>query len=151
MRRLPLWLLIICLLLSGCSLLEPIVTPPRDEQPTSQTGTLSIHYIDVGQADCAFVECGGEFMIIDGGNVEDGRMVVSYLLDQGIESLDYMVCSHAHEDHVGGLPSVLAVYPTERVLSPTRTYSSKVFDKFLYYADQQRLTVEIPFSLAARW
>lgn len=144
MRRLPLWLLIICLLLSGCSLLEPIVTAPRDEQPTSQTDTLSIHYIDVGQADCAFVECGGEFMIIDGGNVDDSDLVVTYLQDQGVEQLHTVVCTHAHEDHVGGLAAVLAVYPTEQILSPTRTYSSACFDDFLYYADQQDITITIP-------
>ena len=144
MRRLPLWLLIICLLLSGCSLLEPIVTAPRDEQPTSQTDTLSIHYIDVGQADCAFVECGGEFMIIDGGNVDDSDLVVAYLQEQGVEELQTVVCSHAHEDHVGGLSAVLAVYPVETILSPTRTYSSACFDDFMYYADQQDIEITIP-------
>jgi competence protein ComEC len=45
---------------------------------------------------------------------------------------------------VGGLPAVLAVYPTGQILSPTRTYSSGCFDDFMYYADQQDLTVTIP-------
>jgi competence protein ComEC len=45
---------------------------------------------------------------------------------------------------VGGLPSVLAVYPTKAVYAPTNTYSSQIFDDFLYYTDQQRLEVTIP-------
>ena len=47
-------------------------------------------------------------------------------------------------DHVGGLPGVLAVYPTEAVYAPTRTYSSNCFDDFVYYTDQQGLSITIP-------
>ena len=144
MKKLIPWLLCLCLLLTGCSLLDPFVTLPHREQPTTQANTLAVHFIDVGQADCALVECGGEYMIIDGGNVDDSDLVVTYLQDQGVEELHTVICSHAHEDHVGGLAAVLAVYPTGQVLSPTRTYSSACFDDFMYYADQQRLTVTIP-------
>ena len=144
MKKLIPWLLSLCLLLTGCSLLDPFVTLPHQEQPTTQADTLAVHFFDVGQADCALVECGGEYMIIDGGNVDDSDLVVTYLQDQGVEELHTVICSHAHEDHVGGLAAVLAVYPTGQVLSPTRTYSSACFDDFMYYADQQRLTVTIP-------
>ena len=134
---------LICLLLSGCTLVIDLNPPATTPAPASGE-ELMVHYLDVGQADCILLECGEESMLIDGGNREDGQMVVSYLQQQGIEELDVVVCTHAHEDHVGGLPSVLAVFPTKRVMAPTRTYASNVFDKFMYYADQQRLTVEIP-------
>ena len=83
-------------------------------------------------------------MLIDGGNVDDGQLVVSYLEQQGVEELKAVICTHAHEDHVGGLPAVLAVYPTRAVYSPTTTYASKCFDDFMRYVDQQRLTVTLP-------
>ena len=140
MRKILPWLLSLCLLLTGCVVYLPTPTVPG----TESTDTLMVHYIDVGQADCALIECGGEFMIIDGGNVEDSNLVVTYLQNQGVEELHTVICSHAHEDHVGGLPAVLAVYPTGQILSPTRTYSSGCFDDFMYYADQQDLTVTIP-------
>ena len=60
-------------------------------------------------------------MLIDGGNRDDGQKVVSYLQSCGVEQLQAVICTHAHEDHVGGLPSVLAVYPTAQVFAPTRT------------------------------
>lgn len=125
--------------LSGCML------PLEEPQSTTPTGDgLTVHYIDVGQADCALLECDGEFILIDGGNVEDSSLVVSYLEKQGVQELEAVICSHAHEDHVGGLPGVLAVYPTEAVYAPTSTYSSNCFDDFLYYTDQQGLSVTIP-------
>ena len=137
--------LALCLLLCGCSI-EIVMEPEPTTAPASVSGddSLAVHFIDVGQADCILLECGGDFMLIDGGNRDDGQKVVSYLQSCGVEELEAVICTHAHEDHVGGLPSVLAVYPTAQVYAPTKTYSSNVFDDFLHYVDQQRLEVTIP-------
>lgn len=141
-------LLTLCLLLTGCSF---EYVPPQDE-PTQHSASVSessgdsllVHFLDVGQADCILIEYGEFYMLIDGGNRDDSQMVVSYLDQQGIDELDVMVCTHAHEDHVGGLPAVLAVYPTAAIYAPTTTYSSKIFEDFLYYADQQDQEIIIP-------
>ncbi len=135
MRRLAA-LLLVFLLFCGCAAPAGPVQPGAD--------ALTVRFLDVGQADCALLECSGKFMLIDGGNVEDSSKVVSFLEQQGVEELELVVCTHAHEDHVGGLPGVLAVFPTKQVWSPTKTYSSNCFDDFLYYTDQQGLSVTIP-------
>lgn len=143
MKKLISLFLILSLLLSGCVVEIPI--PAETTAATVADGeSLIIHYIDVGQADCILLENEGKFMLIDGGNREDSQLVVSYLEQQGVQELDAVVCTHAHEDHVGGLPSVLAVYPTAAVYAPTKTYSSNIFDKFVYYTDQQGLEITIP-------
>jgi competence protein ComEC len=137
MKRILSLFLLLCLL-TGCK------APP----PAPTTGTvaqsLTVHYIDVGQADCALLECGGEYILIDGGNIGDSSLVVSYLQKAGVTELAAVFCTHAHEDHVGGLPGVLAVYPTAAVYAPTDTYASKCFDDFLKYTDQQSLRVTSP-------
>lgn len=138
MKKRFLCLLLLLALLAGCSF-----TPATEPTPVSGD-TLQVHFIDVGQADCALISCGGKYMLIDGGNVEDSSLVVSYLQKLGITELEAVVCSHAHEDHVGGLPGVLAVFRTHSVYAPTRTYSSNCFDDFMYYVNQQDLTVTIP-------
>ena len=130
-------LFLILTLLWGC-------TPQSQPAPQPEGDGLTVHFIDVGQADCALLECDGEYLLIDGGNVEDSSLVVSYLQQQGVEQLQAVICSHAHEDHAGGLPGVLAVFPTEAVYAPTKTYASNCFDDFLYYTDQQGLDVTIP-------
>lgn len=144
MKKILSLFLIISLLLCVCSI--EIVMGPEEPTPAAINGdsTLAVHYIDVGQADCALIECGGAFVLIDGGNWDDGQKVISYLQSCGVEELEAVICTHAHEDHVGGLPAVLAVYPTAQVYAPTKTYSSNVFDDFLYYVDQQGLEVTIP-------
>ena len=143
MKKLTVLMLLLALLLSGCVLPE-YTTEFTAAAPGVSGESLIVHFIDVGQADCALIEFGDYHMLIDGGNQEDGQLVVSYLEQQGVEELDAVVCTHAHEDHVGGLPSVLAVYPTAAIYAPTRTYASNVFDDFMYYADQQRQEVIIP-------
>lgn len=144
MKKLISLFLILSLLLCGCSV-EIVLGPEETAAPTfSSENTLAVHFIDVGQADSILIECGGAFVLIDGGNRDDGQKVVSYLESCGVEELEAVICTHAHEDHVGGLPAVLAVYPTAQVYAPTKTYSSKIFDDFLYYVDQQRLEVTIP-------
>ena len=125
------------LLLCGCA----EILPP---EPTVSGKGLTVQFLDVGQADCALLECGGEYLLIDGGNRDDSQLVVSFLEQQGVQELAAVVCTHAHEDHVGGLPAVLAVYPTKAVYAPTKTYSSNIFDKFVYYTDQQGLEITIP-------
>ena len=133
-------ILALSLLLTGC--VEVRIVPA--ETTPSGNGSLTVQFIDVGQADCALLECDGEYMLIDGGNRDDSQLVVSVLEQQGVKELAAVVCTHAHEDHVGGLPAVLAVYPTKAVYAPTKTYSSKIFDKFVYYTDQQGLEITIP-------
>ena len=148
MKKLFALFLTLSLLLCGCSVEIVIVpeetAPPAVSETVPAGDTLTIHYLDVGQADSILLECGGEFMIIDGGNRDDSQFVVSYLESCGVEELKAVVCTHAHEDHVGGLPAVLAVYPTAAVYAPVTTYDTKIFNDFLHYTDQQRLEVTIP-------
>ena len=76
-KGIPALLLTLSLLLCGCRLLPERIPPAG----------LTVHFLDVGQADCALLESGGAYMLIDGGNREDGRLVVSYLEQQGVEEL----------------------------------------------------------------
>lgn len=128
------------LALTGCGLSGGAGRP----DPGPAEGTLEVHYIDVGQADSALLLCGGESMLIDGGNVADSDLVVAYLADQGVEELDYVVCTHAHEDHVGGLAGALSQYPAGEVLSPVTEYDSQAFGNFLKYTQEQGLSLTVP-------
>ena len=128
------------LALTGCGLSGGAGRP----DPGPAEGILEVHYIDVGQADSALLLCGGESMLIDGGNVADSDLVVAYLADQGVEELDYVVCTHAHEDHVGGLAGALSQYPAGEVLSPVTEYDSQAFGNFLKYTQEQGLSLTVP-------
>ena len=54
-----------------------------DPLPVPEESSFAVHFIDVGQADCALVACDGAYMLIDGGNAEDSDLVFSYLKNHG--------------------------------------------------------------------
>ncbi len=71
--------------------------------------TVTAYFVDVGQGDCEFVVLpDGQTMLIDGGDPAHGDEVVSFVRDElGCDHIDYLVATHPHADHIGGLPEVL--------------------------------------------
>ena len=137
---------LLLLLLAGLLVRQLGGLPSLSTDPTAppEGSTFSVHFIDVGQADSALILCDGKAMLIDGGNVDDSSLVVSYLDSQGIEELEYLICTHAHEDHVGGLSGPLNTCTVHHVLTPVEEYDSKAYEDFLHYVDLQGLTPTLP-------
>ena len=128
--------------------LELYLTLPQSAAPAVSTDvltdTLEVHFLDVGQALSVLVRCGDGTMLYDGGNAADGSYLVSYLYDAGVKSIDYVFCSHAHEDHVGGLAAALAAFPAAHAYSPVASSSNTYFQDYVKYASQQNLDIEVP-------
>lgn len=105
---------------------------------------MEVHFIDVGQADAALVLCGGEAMLIDGGNTEDSSLMYTYLKNMDISYLDYVIASHAHEDHVGGLAGALNYADVGVVYCPVTTYDSEAFSDFKRYVEKNNSQISVP-------
>lgn len=100
-----------CLLLCLTVLLvRPYVTEAA--QP------FELHLLDVGQGQSVLIEADDQYMLIDGGGRDKSSFVVSYLRQQGVENLEYMVLSHYDEDHMAGLIGVLSVFEVDTFLVP---------------------------------
>ena len=85
----------------------PEQTPPPDGTTPPESSTFEVHYIDVGQGDCSLILCDGKAMLIDGGEASESSKVYAYLKKLGVNHLDYIVATHAHADHIGGLSGAL--------------------------------------------
>ena len=68
---------------------------------------LNVMFLYVGQADCTFIKLGDKCMLIDAGNNEDGENVTNYLKSIGVNKIDYLIGTHNHEDHIGGMDNIV--------------------------------------------
>ena len=106
---------------------------------------FEIHFLDVGQADSAIIICDGEVLMIDGGNSADSSLVFSYLKNTlNVSHIDFMVNTHPHEDHVGGLSGALNACSVGKVFSPVLEYDSEAFHDFLRYVSKQGKSLQVP-------
>ena len=98
----------------------------------------------MGQADAALVLCDGHALLIDGGNSADSSLIYAYLKQRNITFLDYVVCTHAHEDHVGGLAGALNYASVGTAFAPVAEYDTKAFQSFTKYLNSSGVSVTIP-------
>lgn len=146
------WLLVICFVLSGC-----MESPATEETGLMQkeeigrygesaegTGTLEVHFMDVGQGDAVFVRQGDETMLIDAGNNDKGTAVWSYLLHQNVEHLTYAVGTHPDADHIGGLDVVLYKVECDTVFLPNCENDTKTYEELIQTIGQREQKVVVP-------
>lgn len=82
---------------------------------SSSEKTLNVMFLYVGQADCTFVKLGDKCMLIDAGNNDDGPKVAQFLKDSGINKIDYVIGTHNHEDHIGGMDNIVENFDIENL------------------------------------
>jgi len=116
---------------------------PEQEKPSTSKG-FQVHFIDVGQADAALVLCDGKAMLIDGGNVGDSSLLYTYLKKHNVNHLDYVVGTHAHEDHIGGIAGALNYATVGTVYCPVTSYNSNAFNNFAKAVQKHGKSITVP-------
>lgn len=122
----------------------PINTSTPAPEDDSVCNTFSVTYLDVGQGDAAIIECNGHYMLVDGGDKEYSDMMYSYLKSNSIKTLDIVVATHAHSDHIGGLAGALNFAKANLVLCPVVENDTKAFNDFKKYAEKNGPGITVP-------
>lgn len=105
---------------------------------------LKIYYLDVGQADSIFIQNDGQNMLIDAGNNDDGANIVQFLQGLGITKIDFLVGTHPHEDHIGGLDDVINNFDIGIIYMPKVATTTKTFESVLDAIEAKNLSVTTP-------
>lgn len=113
-------------------------------QETKNTNTLDITYLDVGQADAILIQNEGHNMLIDAGNNEDGPLLVQYFKEQNMTKFDYLIATHPHEDHIGGMDDIIKNFDIEKIYMPNVTTTTKTFLDALNAMEEKNMTFDVP-------
>lgn len=109
---------------------ETIVTVPAPEP--SEYQELKVHFLDVGQGDSCFIELPNkETMLIDAGESEYGDSIVTYIYGQSYDTLDYVVATHPHADHIGGMADVLNTFNIRNFYATAFTTTTQTYERML--------------------
>lgn len=120
--------------------------------------TLVITFLDVGQGDAILIRApGGRHMLVDTGpasapDLAKGRqgydageeVVVPYMVREGVERLDYVLLTHPHQDHAGGLAAVLEAMPVGTLLEPRFPYDTQGYRDGLAVAERKGIPIWRP-------
>ena len=111
---------------------------------TNKSAKMEVHFIDVGQGDAILVKADGHNLLIDAGGNDDEKAIVAYLKAQHIKKLDYVIATHPHEDHIGGLDKVIDSFAIQTFLMPEKENTTKTFEDVLDALIKKDMSVTAP-------
>lgn len=111
---------------------------------SNNTDVVKVEYIDVGQADAILIENDKKYMLIDAGNNEDGDLLVNYFKDKNITDFEYVVATHPHEDHIGGMDNIIKNFNIKNYYMPDCYTTTKTFEELLDALEEKNLSFETP-------
>ena len=109
---------------------------------SNNTDVVKVEYIDVGQADAILIENDKKYMLIDAGNNEDGDLLVNYFKDKNITDFEYVVATHPHEDHIGGMDNIIKNFNIKNYYMPDCYTTTKTFEELLDALEEKNLSFE---------
>ena len=103
---------------------------------------MKVHFIDVGQGDSILIQVNDKNMLIDCGPREGKDNLFNYLNKLNIKTLDYVIATHPHADHIGNMADIINKYDVKKFYSPKVQTSTKTYEKMV--AMQQSQLEAIP-------
>lgn len=136
---------IICAIIAWFSTLydSSTNTVNTNDENAASKDKLIVHFLDVGQADSIFIELPNkETMLIDAGNNADDKFVVNYIKNLSYNKINYVVGTHPHEDHIGGLDTVINTFDIGNIYMPKVEHTTKTFEDVLLAIKNKNLKIK---------
>lgn len=135
------------------SIAEPSAAEPAKTagqaaaQPVAGGKPLTVYILDVGQGDSIFlVSPSGKTMLIDASESKAFDSIDAFLRAYGVESLDAVVATHPHSDHIGGMRKVINAYKIGRFYLPEVTHTTATYEKMLAALEDKDVPVSITYA-----
>ncbi|MHB9943119.1 hydrolase [Clostridium sporogenes] len=110
---------------------------------SNKSNELKVHYIDVGQGDSILVQTKDKNILIDSGTRKSSDNLINYFKKQHIKKLDYVIATHPHEDHIGGMPKVIDEFEIGNFYAPKKTANTKIFKDMILQLKKKNLKINV--------
>lgn len=117
--------LIILLTLVGCT------TQSKVPSQGGMGEQLVVDFVDIGQGDAILLQASNQVMLIDTGDNGTEKELVQYLKNKGIKKIDYLIGTHPHADHIGGMDKVINEFEIGKIYMPKKSHTSKTYESVL--------------------
>lgn len=101
------------------------------------------HFIDVGQGDCILIQVNNKNLLIDSGTSDSARKTIRYLKNNNIKKLDYVIATHPHDDHIGGMAGIIKTFEVGEFYSPKITATTQCFEDMVRALKNKGLKIKI--------
>ncbi len=132
------FVIIFCLIFS---FVISLILNEQNNDFINQTAPLQVFYIDVEQGDSALIKCNNEFMLIDSGEKFESEKVINFLKEQQVETIKYVIATHPHSDHIGGMSEIINEFNVENIIMPKVTNNTQFFEDMILSIKQKNVNV----------
>jgi len=101
------------------------------------------HFIDVGQGDCILIQVNNKNLLIDSGTGDSARKTIRYLKNNNIKKLDYVIATHPHDDHIGGMSHIIKTFKVGEFYAPKITANTQSFEDMVRALKNSNLKIKI--------
>lgn len=103
---------------------------------------LKVHYLDVGQGDSIFIELpNNETMLIDAAESYQSENIINYLKNLNYQKIDYVIGTHPHTDHIGGLKDIINTFEIGKIYMPKVGSTTKTYESLLMAIKDKNLKI----------
>lgn len=103
---------------------------------------LKVHYLDVDQGDSIFIELpNNETMLIDAAESYQSENIINYLKNLNYQKIDYVIGTHPHTDHIGGLKNIINTFEIGKIFMPKVVSTTKTYESLLMAIKDKNLKI----------
>lgn len=158
LKTLPVLLIVVMLsmFLSACDIVDIALetsstnnesqSVENGNQANSSSENVKVHFINTGNSDAILIQDNGVFALIDAGDNDDEQLMVDYLNKCGVEKIKYIISTHAHADHLGGLDAVVKNFDIEYALVSNGSAETKSYRDFINAMADKGLSPGVPLE-----
>jgi len=116
---------------------------PAEQGQLAGGQQLMVKVLDIGQGDAILIRAAGQTVLVDTGDIDNRDKMVAYIKKEGITTIDKVIITHPHADHLGGMPGILENFKVGQIYDSGKTGTTALYRQYLSLVKKKN----IPFSV----